>query len=272
MRISMITLGALTLAAAAPAFAQEPTEPRPIDTAVTDPPKAFTITGSVTATTDYRFRGLTQTNEDPAVQATVNVNHESGFYVGVFASTIDGGPDGSTPALTNYGDVEIDLYGGFTKTLDSGLGIDAGLLYYFYADNRAGVNTDFFEPYASLSYTVGPVATKIGAAYAWGGQKGLNFTTSNDDNIYIYGEASVGIPNTPITLKSHLGYSDGSLGLANPTVGDQTYWDWSLGAEAVKGPFKLGVSYVDTDVTNDFGFANALGRDATVLAYVAFSF
>jgi uncharacterized protein (TIGR02001 family) len=266
MRLSMISLAALALAGAAPAFAQD-----------TDVPPAVKVTGGVTLTSEYRFRGLTQSDEDPAVQGTININHESGFYVGAFASSIDG--SGDTPLLTGYGDVEIDFYGGFTKTLDNGLGVDVGLLYYFYADANDGVNTDFFEPYAAITYTIGPVSTKLGAAYAWGGQDGLagfDPNGGNDDNIYGYFDAAVAIPTTPVTLKGHVGYSDGSLSAANPggsTPGsDGSYIDWSVTAEAVGGPLKVGVSYVDTDITNDFGFAQSLGRGSTVLGYVGFSF
>lgn len=260
MRFSKISLGVLALAAATPAYAQDSA----------DPPKAITVTGGVTGITDYRFRGLTQTDEKPALQGTLNVNHSSGAYVGTWMSTIDG--DGSTPALTGYGGVEVDLYAGYTHTFASGTGIDVGVLYYWYADARKGVNTDFFEPYASITQTAGPVTGKLGIAYSPSGQKGLDFTTGSDDNVYLYGEASVGIPKTPVTLKAHSGYSSGSLGLANPLLRDDDYWDFSLTAEAAFGPIKVGASYVDTDVTNRLGFANTLGRDATVLGYLSFSF
>ena len=280
MRFTHILYGSFALAAAAPAVAQDSVGPpnTPVETVgETAPPPPFKVTGGATLISDYRFRGLTQTNEDPALQGTINVNHESGFYVGVWGSTIDGGTDGSTPALTGYGDVELDLYGGYTKTFSNGVGVDVGLLYYYYPDGASGLNTDFFEPYASLTYTIGPVATKLGAAYAWGGQDGLDFTGGKDDNIYAFLDASVGVPTTPLTLKAHAGYSNGSLGLANPVAGDDDYWDWSLTAEFVRGPLKAGVSYVDTDVSsrNVAGigkFANRLGRDATVLGYVGFSF
>ena len=262
MRLSMISISALMLATATPAFAQEETAPTP----------DIKVTGGATLTSDYRFRGLTQTNGDAAIQGTVNVNHSSGFYVGTWASSIDGGIDGSTPALTGYGNVEVDLYGGFTKTFSNGLGVDVGLLYYLYPDAVSGLNTDFFEPYGSVSYTIGPVSTKVGGAYAFGGQDGLNFTASNDDNIYVYGEASVAVPKTPVTLKGHLGYTDGSLGLVNLVGADESYMDWSVTAEAVGGPFKVGVSYVDTDITNFAGFSKTLGRGSTVLGYVGVSF
>ncbi|WP_182466714.1 TorF family putative porin [Sphingomonas gilva] len=259
MRLSMISLAAMALASAAPVLAQDTGVPSPV-----------TVTGGVTLTTDYRFRGLTQSDEDPAVQGTVTVAHESGFYIGTFASTIDG--SGDTPALTGYGDVEIDFYGGYSKTLDNGLGFDVGLLYYYYADAVDGLNTDFFEPYAAVTYAIGPVSTKLGAAYAWGGQDGLNFTSSNDDNIYGYFDAGLSIPSTPVTLKGHVGYTNGSLGLVNPLITDDEYWDWSVGAEAVGGPLKVGVSYVDTNVTEAGSFAQTLGRGSTVLGYVGFSF
>lgn len=274
MHITTLTLGALLLAATAtPAFAQE--EPAAEESA------PFTITGGATLVSDYRFRGTTQTNEDPAVQATINVNHESGLYAGVWASTIDGGLDRSTPALTGYGDVEIDLYGGFTKTMDNGLGFDVGVLYYYYADAAKGIDTDFFEPYAALTYTLGPVSTKVGAAYAWGSQDGLagfDVRGGNDDNLYVYGDASIGVPTTPLTLKGHVGYSSGALGSLNiPDANDNNYFDWSVTAEAVGGPLKVGVSYVDTDISNDFSpgignFAQRRGRGATVLGYVGVAF
>lgn len=277
MRSLSYTFATLLIAAAQPALAQETPAPDngAPDNVATTPPvdeasPPFTVTGGATLTSDYRFRGLSQTNGDPAAQATINVNHQSGFYVGTWASTIDGGSDGSTPALTGYGDAEVDLYGGFTRTF-SGFGVDIGLLYYLYPDGRDSVNTDFFEPYASVSYTLGPVAAKVGAAYAWGGQAGLDFTAGNDDNIYVYGEAGLGIPTTPITLKGHVGYSKGSLGLANLTS-DDDYLDWSGTVEAVGGPFKLGVSYVDTDVTDYAGFSRRLKRGSTVLGYVGFAF
>ena len=260
MRFSTISLSALALLSATPAFAQDETAP----------PPPVKLSGGVTLISDYRFRGLTQTNGDPAVQGTINVNTNVGFYVGTWASSIHG--HGDTPLLAGYGSEEVDLYGGYTKTLKNGLGVDVGLLYYYYPSASKGQNTDFFEPYGSLSYTIGPVAAKVGAAYAWGGQKGLDFTSGHDDNLYVYGEGSIGIPTTPITLKGHVGHTSGALGLANINPGDDTYWDWSGTIEGVGGPFKVGASYIDTNVSNRGGFAHNLGRGSTVLGYIGLSF
>lgn len=256
MRNSILGLSAVLLSTtlAMPAFAQD------------EAASAFKFTGGATAVTDYRFRGLSQSDEEPAVQGTVNLNHESGFYVGVWASSIDG-----DTSLPGYGDAEVDLYGGYTKTLENGVGFDVGLLYYYYPDAIKGANTDFFEPYASISYTLGPVAAKLGANYAWGGQKGLDLTSGNDDNIYGYLNLSAAIPTTPLTVSAHAGYTDGSLGLYNLTANDN-YWDWSVGVSGTAGPITVGVSYIDTDITNKFGFANGTGRDATVVGSIGFVF
>lgn len=293
MRFSTTTLGALMLAAplalgATPAFAQDtpatPTVPDAKDAPAAAAPAAdspfLKVTGGVTLISDYRFRGVTQSNGDGAVQGTININSAIGFYVGTWASTIDG--SGKTPALTGYGDAEVDLYAGYTKTF-RGFTVDGGLLYYYYPSHDKAIirDTDFFEPYASVSYTLGPVSTKVGGNYAWGGQRGLrgfDVQGGNDDNIYVYGEASIAVPKTPVTLKGHVGYSDGSLGSLNPAgTGDNDYLDWSATAEAVGGPFKVGVTYLDTDIADrNIGgftrFAHTLGRGSTVLGYVGFSF
>lgn len=242
---------AVLLSTAAPAMAQD-----------TAPPKAFTISGNAQLTSDYRFRGLTQSDEDPALQGSLTVTHESGFYVGTFASTID-----DKVSLPGYGGAEVDLYAGYGKSFANGLGVDAGLLYYYYPDGANGAKTDFFEPYAALTYTIGPVSAKLGAAYAWSGQKGL---IGKKDNIYGYLDLSAAIPSTPLTVKGHVGYSDGSLGFANLDPLDDSYIDWSIGVEGNGGPFRVGVSYVDTDVNK--AFANTRGSDATVLGYIAFAF
>jgi uncharacterized protein (TIGR02001 family) len=258
MRFSMITLSGLLLAAATPAMAQDETEPA----------DAVTISGSVTGTTDYRFRGVSQTGEDAAVQAGVTVAHESGLYASVWTSTIK---DDRAPTLAGYGDAEIDLSAGYSKTFANGLGVDVGLLYYLYPiDKQTGLDTDFFEPYASVSYTVGPVTAKVGANYAWSGQAGL----AGNDSLYLHGELTAAVPGTPVTLLGHVGHSDGQLAFFAP---NEKYLDWSLGAEVSSGFVKLGVQYVDTDIQGGtlFGtpdYINFIGADETALAYITLSF
>jgi uncharacterized protein (TIGR02001 family) len=147
MRFNLLGMSALALAAvSAPAFAQDAA-----------PASDFTVTGGATLVTDYRFRGISQTDKRFAVQGTLTVSHSSGFYASVWGSSID-------DYIANGGDQEIDLIAGYSKAF-SGITFDGGVLYYYYPGS-GGITTDFFEPYASVKTTYGPVTAKVGVAFA----------------------------------------------------------------------------------------------------------
>ncbi|MCW1383415.1 TorF family putative porin [Novosphingobium sp. KCTC 2891] len=240
-----MTLGiALGAPLAAPAFAQEETKP-------------ITVSGSAALVSDYRFRGVSQTDEEMAIQGGFTVSHESGAYVGTWASNLAGwGTFGGS-------NMELDIYGGYKIPVGGGT-LDVGLTWYMYPGG-ADI-TDFAEPYVKLSGTAGPVNLLAGVAYAPKQEalgrwylSGASYGTgtpdkpgAKSDNLYLWGDASAGIPNTPLTVKAHIGYSDGNAGLGpNGTSVAPTgkYWDWLIGADYALGPLTLGVAYVDTDIT-----------------------
>ncbi len=224
-----------TALVATPAFADE-----------TDPPPAVTVTGNVTLVTDYRFRGLSLSGGDPAVQGSINVNHASGLYAGVWASSLE------QDALDIYGNMELDVYAGWTGSVGSGVTADVGLLYYVYPGGSFG-DGNVFEPYASLTFAAGPATIKGGVAYAW-----KQDSLGGDDNLYIFSDVGVGIPNTPVSLSAHVGYTDGALSpklltLASTDGG----WDYSVGGTfAISKNLSLGVSYVGVDGNSIDGFSN----------------
>jgi len=224
----------------------------------TDPPGAVELSGNVAIVSDYRFRGVSLSGGDPAIQGGIDLAHESGFYVGTWASSID---DGGTDLL---GDVELDVYAGWTGKVSEGLTLDAGLLYYIYPTKDLGADTDYLEPYASLGFTLGPAEATVGAAYAFD-QDALG----DNDNLYVYTDLGVGIPNTPLSVRAHLGYTDGVF--APPLLagaGDDSGLDWSLGASAtVLGGLELGVSYVGVEGPSIDGLT-----DDTVVATLGMSF
>lgn len=237
---------------AAPLSAQEPAPPQAADAGPRDDlgetSNGFRLTGGVDLVSDYRFRGLSFSDEEPALQGSLNLEHGSGLYAGFWASSISPSP--------LYGDIELDLYAGYATEIASGTSIDVGLLYYVYPGGEDGFGpSDYFEPYASISHILGPVEATVGAAYAWD-----QAAIGNADNIYLYGDLAAGIPNTPLTVSGHLGYSDGSLA---PT-GD--YLDWSIGLAAVFGPATLSLTYVDTDL------GAVPGADATLVAGLGLAF
>lgn len=239
MRFQTFSFGALLLASATPAFAQDAAEPAP----------AITINGAVTVVSDYKFRGISQTDGNFAVQGGITVSHASGFYVSAWGSSID-------DYVTAHGTAhqELDLIAGFKKAF-GGATFDIGALYYVYPGTRfAGDNSasDFIEPYASVSYGFGPVTAKATVNYA-PKQKALSLnqglsggeTTAlpKNDNLYIAGDLSGAIPNTPVGLTAHLGHTFGPSWLS---IGKE-YTDWGLGGTFTYKALTFGVQYVDTD-------------------------
>lgn len=260
MRFSHISLGALALAMATPAFA-DPKPAGPADPAAapavgdpapppaaegdTAPPPEITINGGATLVSDYRFRGISQTNLQPAIQGSITLTHKSGLYATVWSSSTSG-----YVTFSGTGSQEIDAIVGYKHTV-GGFTLDGGLLYYIYPRSRpAGdkSSANFFEPYADVAYTIGPVTAKVTVNYAWGGQKALAFDQGQsgllkkNDNVYLAGDLSASIPNTPFGLSAHLGHTWGPSWLA---LGNE-YTDWGVGGTLTWKNLVLGVNYVDT--------------------------
>ncbi len=220
MRSTIFGLSALALVAvSAPAFAQDASD--------------LTISGGATVVSDYRFRGISQTDKRFALQGSITAKHSSGFYASVWGSSID-------DYVAAGADTELDLVAGYSTPL-GGATVDVGVVYYYYPGN-GGADSDFFETYASVSGTVGGVSAKVGAAFA-PKQAALTIGSGNEDNFYLYTDLSTALPGTPVTLTGHVGHSFGPSYL---TIGDE-YTDWSLGASYTAGNLTFGVSYVDTN-------------------------
>ncbi|WP_340316452.1 TorF family putative porin [Rhizorhabdus argentea] len=243
MRASMIGLSALALvASAAPALAQ-------------DDVKEFTLTGSAALVSDYRFRGISQSDRRLAAQASATITHESGLYASFWSSSI------ASDTVYPGANAELDLIAGYSKTI-SGFTLDGGVLYYVYANADAHVNSDFFEPYGSIKTTVGPVTAKGGFAYAFKQKATLSPINpaghTKDDNLYLYGEVSGSIPDTGFSLLGHVGYSKGRSYL---TLGLKDYMDWNVGASYTWRNATFTVSYVDTDIKSRFGVYGSHNRN-----------
>ncbi len=244
MRFStFIPAAVLAVTVSVPAMAQD-----------TAPPEPITISGSATVASDYRFRGVSQSDKNVAVQGGITIAHDSGLYIGTWGSNLAGwGTFGGA-------NLELDLIAGYKKTFDTAT-VDAGVTWYTYPGGAD--ETDVVEFYGKLSGTAGPATLTAGVFYA-PKQTSLSraFASATplvagsgkrDDNFYLSGDAAAGVPNTPVTLKAHIGYSDGNPGLGpNGTSLAPTgkYWDWSLGADFTYKNLTLGVAYVDTDISN----------------------
>ena len=96
------------------------------------PTPDWTITGNMALSSDYRTRGISQTDKMPALSGGFDVAHSSGFYIGNWNSNVDS--DYYTGAS-----LELDFWTGFRGTLgDTGLGYDIGAFYYYYPGSGSG--------------------------------------------------------------------------------------------------------------------------------------
>lgn len=211
----------------------------------------FSVSGGATLVSDYRFRGISQTDKRFAVQGTFSIAHKSGFYGTVWGSSID-------DYVYNGADQEIDLIAGYRKTFGNTT-VDGGVLYYYYPGS-GGINSDFFEPYLSVAQAFGPVTAKVTANYA-PKQSALSIGLGPEDNLYLAGDLSAAIPKTPVSLTAHLGHSFGPSYL---TIGKE-YTDWGFGGSVTVKNFTAGLSYVDTSGH----FYTPSGRDAAKAGVVA---
>lgn len=199
----------------------------------------FTFSANVAFATEYRFRGVNLSDGEFAVQGGFDLSHSSGIYVGTWASNLD-------EQTVGYGSTEVDLYGGWSGDLSDAVSADVGVIYYMYPDAPfASGDTDYIEFYGSLSFSLASVSVTPGVAYA-PDQSSLGST----DNLYLYTDVSVGIPDTPVSLNGHIGYTDGFLTFTN----DSKAWDWSISADyALSDTFTLSAAYigVEGDAAND---------------------
>ncbi|MFD2165483.1 TorF family putative porin [Thalassotalea euphylliae] len=187
------------------------------------------LSANVGLTSNYLWRGVSQTDDAAAISGGIDYEHGSGFYAGTWASNVDFGDDAS---------YELDFYFGFGGDIgDSGFGYDVGYIYYAYPDSAetdSDNEYDFGEVYGSLSYGVFRVTANYG-------------TNSDDageifeDALYISADAAFEVAEG-LELAFHVGnYS------FDDDYDDADYTDYGISLS--KDGFTFALS--DTDLDND---------------------
>ncbi|PCJ32233.1 MAG: hypothetical protein COA90_03765 [Gammaproteobacteria bacterium] len=195
---------------------------------------AHSTSASVALSTDYMWRGYSQTDNEFAISGSFDYAHSSGFYAGTWASNVDfalQGDDGNN----EQAHVEVDVYAGFGGDIgDSGFSYDLGFLRYIYPSTADG-NGDWNEYYASLSYSF--VTAFVGYSDEYLGDDDIDAT-------YYNLSASYDLP-ADFALAAGIGYYDidGS---------NAEYADWSIGISKEFAGFGFDLSYTDTDQDNDY--------------------
>lgn len=195
------------------------------------------FTWSISAVSDYVWRGVSQTDEDPTGQAGVTYSHDSGFYVGTWASGVDFG--------SGKPDFEVDGFIGYNTDFSDSVNFDVMVNRYMYPDagglnfNELITKTTFIDTY---SLTV---------AYS------DDFGGTDEDAWYFNAGGSWELPHE-FGLTAGLGYN-----MTDDALGDD-YMDYSIGVNRSWGLFTAALAYVGTDTSGKDMFGD-LGEDRVVL-------
>lgn len=248
MHVSMkkITAGvlmALGLAAAhAPAMAEE---------------SPYTLSANIGLTSDYVFRGVSQTQNQPALQGGFDFVHSSGFYVGTWGSNVNWVEEGG---YKDKNSMEIDLYGGFRGALAGDFGYDIGVVTYHYPgdDVTGAIDPDTTEVYAGLTWKT--VSLKYSHVVS---EHFVGWTT-------VDGDETRGSYYLDLSGTYDLGGGWGVLGHVGyqnvKDNDDASYTDWKVGVTKELGFGVATLAYTDTNADeNAYTWAGDQVADGRVI-------
>lgn len=199
--IGGVTAIVLTLAATAEAGAQ-----------------AVEVSGNISLGSDYTFRGISQTLEEPVVQGGLDLAGPSGVYVGMWGSSVNFGEEDL--AAGPRAQMELDFYGGIAPSI-SGFDLDLGAVYYAYPGAASSFNYNFYELYAGIGRGFGPVGAGVDVAYS------PDFFGSSGTGLWTGVSASAAFEGLPVTFEGMFGRQTIE---DNDAWGTPNYTAWSIGA------------------------------------------
>jgi uncharacterized protein (TIGR02001 family) len=186
---------------------------------------AIELSGNVALTSDYVWRGVSQTDGSPAIQGGFDADLGNGYYAGVWASNVDFGSDES---------LEVDIYAGLNTSL-AGFDLDIGILHYGYPTSADG--TDFTEVYVGTTVAL-PLLGDVSIQQSFGLDTG-----SEDTGDVNFGDYTA----LGFDLGDHAGFAVAvGLGYTNSNGGEDVT-DWKVSASKSMFGVDLEVAYTDTD-------------------------
>ena len=198
------------------------------------------ISANLGVVSDYRFRGISLSDRDPAVQGGLDASHTSGFFLGTWASTV---------ADTGGSNVELDLYGGYANSVAS---VDYSIMAVGYV-YPGGEDVNYYEFFGNLERALGAATVKLELAYI---PEQDNFS---DSNVYVSTAADIELPRSPLVLNVSFG-RESSVGFRK--------WDWLAGLSWSYDVLTLSAAYVDTTYGEE-SEAGRLGRAGAVVSLTA---
>ncbi len=191
------------------------------------------VSANFSMVSDYVFRGISQSQEDPTVQGGFDWAHESGFYLGTWASGVDfvdAGPDDGA-------DVEWDLYLGYGGSINDDWSWDVSYVQYLYPGTVSGVDYDYGEALVSFGYK-----EFLGLTLGYAND------VFNSDETGIYYEVSGG------TDLGSDGWSwNAAVGHYDLDDLNSSYTHYSIGIAKAFEKLSVGLSLHDSDGDTEFG-------------------
>ena len=209
------------------------------------------IAANVTVVSDYRYRGISQSNTKPAIQGGFDYAHESGFYIGNWNSSICWIGDSSyyNSAGAVSAPIEMDFYAGVKKELiGEGFASDVGVLQYYYPTSGlpSGVtNPNTTELYVAQNFTLGPVTGFAKFSYAVTTLFGF---TNSAGSYYPDLTANYDTGVWGLSVNAHVGYQKVAGQQVVEGVPTASYTDWKLGlTKDFGGGLSLAAAYIGTN-------------------------
>lgn len=211
------------------------------------------LTGNMSLVTDYRFRGLSQTQNNMAVRGGIDYAHKSGFYVGNWNSSV------SSDLYNASSGLETDVYGGIRTSVAKGVELDLGVYTYNYPNAALqGKKYDTQEVYAAI--IVGPLTARFNQSVS----DYFGIANSQGTRYYQIGADIPLVKN--LSVQTHVGRTD----VANSSVAD--YTDYRVGATYNYQGWLVGAHYVTVKgYSTGFEAANTIRGEQTYKDSVVFS-
>jgi len=218
---------------------------------------ASPFSANVGFTTDYIFRGISQTSGNPAVQGGIDYAHDSGLYAGIWGSNVSWIADFNAGVSSS---LELDTYFGFRNGFAEDFSYDVGFIRYNYPASgyaAGATKADTDEIYGALGYKW------VTVKYSYGLGQFLTVPGASGTN-YLELNASVPLGETGITLGGHAGKQTykgtaaDALALAGTSA---TYSDWKVSAAMDLSGYAVTLAYSDTNTAAGGFYTTPAGKD-----------
>jgi uncharacterized protein (TIGR02001 family) len=220
-------------------------------------PENFSAT--LTFASEYVFRGVSQTDNKPAVQGSFDYKHPIGLFAGIWGSNVED--------YVSKGNVELDIYAGYGLELLPDFNLEASAIYYYYPGSGSDPKKSYVEGHLGMNYTLKtlPLSPKLSGGYNYS----PDFFGEDGDGHYFSGRLDLSLPYE-FTLYGVIGYQwvegDKSTGNGNGENGEDgyDYTHWQVGISRPLFGFTLDLSYQDTNEANFLG--NDIAEERIVFA------